>query len=102
MNRMEMKPHLKNGVLPNAAGKPIIIEIFVKKKYRKRSQGSLTNAITMGHLHADTKDKLITTSENGEQYFVTIFDESSRLFHVKPIRNKKKVSNSVQEFVKWF
>ena len=102
LNLTEIKRHIKNGVLPKATRTPNGCEICVNAKYHKRYQGSLTNAVTMGHLHADTDGKLKTTSENGEQYFVTIVDEYSRFVHVKPIPNKTQASNSVREFVKWF
>lgn len=101
-NRTELQRHVKGGFFPKITKHPDGCEVCVKAKFRKRHKGSLTNAVKLGHLHADPKGKIKKQSKNGDRYCVTVVDEFSRYMLAKPIQKKSDASAAVQEFVAWF
>lgn len=102
LNQTELQKYVNAGILPKVTKTSNHCEVCFKSKFRKQYKGSLTNAAKLGHLHADTKGKIKTPSENGDHYFVTVVDEFSRSMFAKPIPQKSDASKAVQEFITWF
>lgn len=98
----QSKRHIRGGILPKVQPLPTGCTVCVQSKYRNRCQGSLTSVKTVGHLHVDTKGKIEKTSNDGNQYFLTIVDEMSRYTHTVPIGKKSEASEAVLHSVKKF
>ena len=96
------KRHLRDGILPKPVTATTGCNVCVKSKFRKRYAGSLTNANTLGHLHADIKGKIEVPSTTGQNYFLTIVDGFSRFTYVEPTTTKGEASQAVLRFVKRF
>lgn len=101
LNRSVLQSRIMEATVPSAMKIPEGCEFYVKEKYRERYKGSLTNAVNIGHIHANTKSRSNTASESGEKYFVTVVDEYLWYMHDTPIRKKIDVSDAVQKFVRW-
>lgn len=63
-----------------------------KGKYRHRFGGLLTTATKPGRLHCDTKGQVTVTLEDGQKYFLTVFEEYSSFTYVCSIRSKSEAS----------
>lgn len=82
-----MKNHVRKRTLSNVSYNSNVCEVRLKLKFLKRIKGWLNNPTNMALLHADTKAKLNTTSENNEKYFGNVVDKFSQNMFARQIRN---------------
>lgn len=98
----QLRRHIADGTLPKTRPRTKGCEVCVKTKFRKSYHGSLTKAMTVGHLHADVKGMIKDQSGNGMRYYLVIVDEYSRFVHAIPMVDKSEASKKVLDFVQWF
>ena len=94
--------YVKKGALSHVKCLTADCELCVKGKFRRRYDGSLTDAQSVGSLHFNLKERLEVPSIYGPEYFVTIVDENSRLLGVRPIVRKAETSDVILKYVKYF
>ena len=93
LNVVQIRRHISDSSIHKTRPRTKGCEVCVKTKFRKSYPGSLTEAKTVGHLHADVKGMIKDQFKNGARYYLVIADEFPRYLHAVPMVDKSGVSD---------